>query len=66
VLVPPADPAAIASAVIALLDEPERRRCLAANAARDAARRFDLERQLDVTEAWYREARVSWRRRRDS
>ena len=55
VLVPPADPAAMAEAITRLLgDEPLRER-LAANAAAAAADRFDLHQQADDYLAWFEE-----------
>jgi glycosyltransferase involved in cell wall biosynthesis len=54
VLVGPGDATGMAQATVAILRDDATRRRLAANAA-DAAARFDLERQLDETVAWYRE-----------
>ena len=63
VLVAPGDPVAMGAAVSALLGDDELRATLSANAATDAARRFDLERQLDATIAWYRDVIVDWQGR---
>ena len=52
-VVPPADAAAMAAAVEHLLANPVLCRTLGENAARDAAVRFDLERQVDVYLDWY-------------
>ena len=54
VLVEPGDAAGMASASVALLSDYRLRATLAKNASRDAANRFDLERQVDVTLSWYR------------
>jgi glycosyltransferase involved in cell wall biosynthesis len=48
VLVEPGDPAALASAIDALLADPERRARMASAAAADARARFSLERQVDA------------------
>jgi len=53
VLVPPGDADALAAAVVRLLEDPALRARLGENAARDAARRFDLDDQCDAYEAWY-------------
>ncbi|HJZ88316.1 MAG TPA: glycosyltransferase family 4 protein [Polyangia bacterium] len=47
VLVPPRDPQALAAAIIALLDDPERAHRLAVQAARHVAERFDLHRNAE-------------------
>ncbi|HEV8634536.1 MAG TPA: glycosyltransferase [Chloroflexota bacterium] len=66
ILTPPGDAAAIARAVADLLrDQPLRRR-LAANAAADAAQRFDLERQVDTYLSWYGEVRRDWAEQRQA
>ena len=55
VLVGPADAVGMGAAAAAILGDDDLRATLGANAAADAAQRFDLERQLDATIAWYRE-----------
>ena len=56
------DAAGMAAAAAALLaDDSVLRATLGANAAADAALRFDLDRQLDLTIAWYREVIADWR-----
>lgn len=60
VLVAPGDVAGMGAAAAALLDDATLRATLAHNAAHDAAARFDLERQLDATIAWYREIVAEW------
>jgi glycosyltransferase involved in cell wall biosynthesis len=60
ILTPPGDPAALARAVGDLLGDDALRRGLAANAAADAAARFDLERQVDAYLSWYGEVRRDW------
>ena len=52
-LVPPGDPAALARALRALADEPERARSLGDAAAADVRRRFALPRMLDELQARY-------------
>lgn len=61
VLIAPGDAVGMGAAAAALLDDDALRATLAANAAQDAAARFDLERQLDVTIDWYREIITDWR-----
>ncbi|CAN5671972.1 N/A [soil metagenome] len=56
VLVPPADPEAMAAAASALLTDPAVLGQLSRNALQDSGARFDLDRQLDETVAWYRDA----------
>jgi glycosyltransferase involved in cell wall biosynthesis len=63
VLVAPGDGVAMGRAAAALLNDDTTRRTLAANATRDAALRFDLGLQLDVTVDWYREVIADWRDR---
>jgi glycosyltransferase involved in cell wall biosynthesis len=55
VLVAPGDAAGMGEATAAILRDDDTRRRLGVNAAADVADRFDLERQLDETVAWYRE-----------
>ena len=64
VLVAPGDAAGMAEATVAILRDDATRRRLGANGAADAADRFDLERQLDETVAWYREIVADWRGQR--
>jgi glycosyltransferase involved in cell wall biosynthesis len=54
-LVEASDPNALANAIELCLDDESFRRELAANAAADAANRFDLERQVDDYLTWYDE-----------
>ena len=63
VLVAPADAEGMAAAAAALLNDDALRATLSANAAADAADRFDLELQLDRTIAWYREIIDDWTER---
>ena len=51
----------MAAAAAALLGDDALRATLSANAAADAAERFDLELQLDRTIAWYREIIADWK-----
>jgi glycosyltransferase involved in cell wall biosynthesis len=60
VLVAPGDAEGMAAAATAILTDPPLRAALSANAVRDAADRFDLERQLDETIDWYREIIADW------
>lgn len=55
-LVPPADSAALAAAMLALLDEPELAERLASAARDRAEREFDIERLYELTDAEYRRA----------
>ncbi len=55
VLVQAGDAAGMAAAALALLADDDLRACLSANAARDAAERFDLRDQVENTVAWYQE-----------
>jgi glycosyltransferase involved in cell wall biosynthesis len=64
VLVAPGDAAGMAQATVAILRDDASRRRLGANGAADAAQRFDLQRQLDETVAWYREILADWRGQR--
>ena len=50
----------MAAAATAILSDGPLLRGLAANAAADAAERFDFEAQLDATIAWYRESVDEW------
>ncbi len=53
VLVPPDDPAALAGALAALVDDPARREALEAAAAADVAERFSCARMLDRVQSLY-------------
>ena len=53
-------------AAAALLRDDALRATTGANAARDAALRFDVERQLDETISWYREIIADWHDRERS
>ena len=53
VLVEPGDPAALASALRALADDPDRARAIGAAAAADVAARFSAERMLAAVQAQY-------------
>jgi glycosyltransferase involved in cell wall biosynthesis len=55
VVVPPGGVVEMADAVTALLDHPEVRIALGANAAGDVAERFTIARQVDAYLAWYRD-----------
>ncbi|MEJ2483160.1 MAG: glycosyltransferase family 4 protein [Gemmatimonadota bacterium] len=55
-LVPPGDPEALASAIEAMTDDPERARAMAIAGREDARRRFGWERVLDETNRVYRTA----------
>lgn len=66
VLVAPGDAEAMGLAAAALLRDDELRATTGANAARDAALRFDLEHQLDETISWYREIIADWHDRERS
>lgn len=54
VLVPPGDPEMMAAAIGRLLSDEVLRGRLGKNAARDARRRFDLQRQVDEYLDWYK------------
>ncbi|HRX86933.1 MAG TPA: glycosyltransferase family 4 protein [Phycisphaerae bacterium] len=56
VLVPPADSAALADALIELLREESRRRDLGVNARRFVASRYDWEKCMDAWESFFRDA----------
>lgn len=58
VLVPPRDAASMAAALRLLIDRPDLRRAMSANAAADAQARFSLRRQSDAYMAWFREIRA--------
>ena len=60
VLVPAHDPAAMSAAAAALLADDGLRDRLGQNAAMDAADRFDFDRQLVATAAWYRDVIDDW------
>jgi glycosyltransferase involved in cell wall biosynthesis len=64
VLVPPNDPDALADAVIALLDDPERRAELATRSREVHAQRFTVERMVAATAAVYDEVLSTRRGRR--
>ena len=66
ILVKPADPDAMAEAVVRLAADDGLRSTMAANAREHAASFFGLERQLDATEAWYEEIRDVDRQRLDT
>ncbi|NLT54946.1 MAG: GT4 family glycosyltransferase PelF [Actinomycetales bacterium] len=55
VVVPPRDPGALAKGCIGLLDDPERRACLAESARARAIERFCLERMLEAFDGVYEE-----------
>lgn len=59
-LVDPGDAAGMALATQYLSANVDLRRRLAANAVADARRRFDIERQIDETVAWYRDILEAW------
>ena len=56
-LVPPAEPDAMARAIVDLVGNPALRRRLGENAARDARARFDVDRQIDAYLGWFEEIR---------
>lgn len=60
ILVPAADPTALARALDDLLADRHRREVLGRRAANDSRQRFDLERQADEYLAWYEQVRASW------
>ncbi|HEY3082185.1 MAG TPA: glycosyltransferase [Chloroflexota bacterium] len=66
ILTPPGDAAALARAVTDLLRDPALRGRLTANAAADAADRFDLGRQADAYLSWYAEVRRDWAEQRSA
>src|SRR6185437_6401666 len=59
-LVPSASPIALAAAIRALLDDPERRSALGAAAQRRAHRDFSVAAMADAYEALYRGAAAEW------
>jgi glycosyltransferase involved in cell wall biosynthesis len=59
-LVHPSDPEAMANAGLALLADPAVLARMSRNAVADVAARFTIERQVDATIAWYRDARRRW------
>jgi glycosyltransferase involved in cell wall biosynthesis len=59
-LVPPGDSGALASAVTALLDDPDRRRAFGEAAERRVLEHFTLERQADAYLDLYAELRGAW------
>lgn len=63
VLVAPADAEGMGAATATLLGDESLRLALSANAAADAANRFDFERYVDTTLEWYREILADWRMR---
>jgi glycosyltransferase involved in cell wall biosynthesis len=64
VLVGAADAQGMGSAAASLLGDDALRRRLGRNAVADAAARFDIDRQVDATLAWYREIIEDWRQAR--
>lgn len=60
VLVEPGDAEAMAGALAHLLADETTRRVLGRNAGRDAAARFDLDRQIGAYEAWFRAILSAW------
>jgi glycosyltransferase involved in cell wall biosynthesis len=66
VLVAQADAEGMGAATATILADDDLRATLSGNAAADAARRFDLDRQLDATIAWYREIIADWSERAQS
>ena len=66
VLVAKGDAVGMGAATATILADDDLRAVLSANAAADAARRFDLERQLDATIAWYRDIITDWQGRDSS
>ncbi len=60
VLVAPADAEGMGAATASLLGDESLRLALSANAAADAANRFDLERQIDDTLTWYQDILSEW------
>ena len=66
ILVAAGDGAGMGLAAAALLLDGSTRSTLSSNAAADAAARFDVDRQLDVTISWYREIIADWRDRERS
>jgi glycosyltransferase involved in cell wall biosynthesis len=54
-LVPPGDAEALAAAIVSLANDPELRRRLGENAARDARERFDQDAQVNAYVEWFRE-----------
>jgi glycosyltransferase involved in cell wall biosynthesis len=65
VLVAPGDADGMGAALAALLGDETLLRTLSANAIVDVADRFDFERYVDTTLAWYWEVLGDWRARRD-
>lgn len=59
ILTPAADSQALAQAIATLVDDQPLRARMAANAADDARRRFDLTVQADAYLAWYQQALIS-------
>ena len=59
-LVDAGDAAGMARAAAAILDDDDLRGTLGSNAHADAAIRYDLERQVDATLAWYHEVLADW------
>jgi len=58
-LVPPDDPAALAAAIGALLDRPERARAMGEKGRQFARQRFDFEKMMDdVAGLWHRAAEI--------
>jgi glycosyltransferase involved in cell wall biosynthesis len=61
VLVAPSDSEGMGTAIATLLQDATMRQRLGANAAVDAVDRFDFDRYVDTTLAWYREILVDWK-----
>jgi glycosyltransferase involved in cell wall biosynthesis len=57
-LIPPADPSAMADAILRLLSDPPLCRAMSDRAAARAAQRFDLQQQADTYLNWYREIQI--------
>lgn len=64
-LTPPSDPEKMATAITRLLRDDALRNKMAGNAAEDARRRFDLNRQVNTYLTWYQEVINNHRRMRN-